>query len=70
VRPHGIRHTAITAALKEAGKTGTPIEEVLAYSGHSRQSLSLLLRYRDNLGDKQGELARRVAGRANVGEAK
>jgi hypothetical protein len=62
------RHTAITAALEEAGRTGTPIEEVLASSGHSRQSLSRLLRYRDNLGAKQGEIARRVAGRASSPE--
>jgi hypothetical protein len=55
VRPHGICHTAISSALKEAGKKGTPIEEVLAYSAHSRQGRSLLLRYRDNLGDKQAK---------------
>ncbi len=63
-RPHGLRHTAITAAMVEAGKEGIPIEEVLSYSGHAKGSLHLLLTYRDRLRDRQGELARRVAGEA------
>jgi integrase/recombinase XerC len=64
VRPHGLRHTAITRAMEEAGRLGIPIEEVLAYSGHSKRSLPLLLEYRDNLRDRQGELATLVAGGA------
>lgn len=61
-RPHGLRHTAITSAMEEAGREGIPIEEVLSYSGHAKGSLHLLLTYRDRLRDRQGELARRVAG--------
>ncbi len=64
VRPHGLRHTAITRAMEEAGRLGIPVEEVLAYSGHSKRSLPLLLEYRDNLRDRQGELAAQVSGAA------
>jgi integrase/recombinase XerC len=63
-RPHGLRHTAITTAMEEAGRLGIPIEEVLAYSGHAKGSLPLLLAYRDRIRDRQGEIAGLVAGGA------
>jgi hypothetical protein len=46
------------------GSVGIPVEEVLAYSGRSKRSPRLLLEYRDNLRDRQGELAALVAGGA------
>ncbi len=63
-RPHGLRHTTITTAMEEAGRLGIPIEEVLAYSGHAKGSLPLLLAYRDRIRDRQGEIASLVAGGA------
>jgi integrase/recombinase XerC len=63
-RPHGLRHTAITLAMEEAGRLGIPVEEVLTYSGHAKGSLPLLLTYRDRIRDRQGELAGLVAGGA------
>lgn len=61
-RPHGLRHTAITTALERAGELGIPIEEVLSFSRHAPGSIGLLLVYRDNLKNRQGELANLVAG--------
>lgn len=60
-RPHGLRHLAITTALEQAAERGIPIEEVLAFSGHAKSSVAILLRYRDRLGDRQGEIAGLVA---------
>ena len=55
------RHLAITTALEQAAERGIPIEEVLAFSGHAKSSVAILLRYRDRLGDRQGEIAGLVA---------
>ncbi len=65
-RPHGLRHTAITRAMEEAGRLGIPIEEVLAYSGHAKRSLPILLTYRDNVANRQGQLAGAVANGAHT----
>ena len=58
-RPHGLRHTSITAAIQAATDVGMPIPEVLGFSRHS--SLSTLQIYVDNLRDSQGKLAEAVA---------
>jgi integrase len=44
-RPHGIRHTAVTEAVKVAQKNGIGIEEVLDFSRH--KTLATLLIHRD-----------------------
>lgn len=43
VRPHGLRHTAITEAVKSAQRAGITLNEVMQFSRHS--SLEVLLRY-------------------------
>ena len=47
VRPHGLRHTAITEACKAAQANGFGLEEVLDFSRHSRKSIAVLMIYRD-----------------------
>ncbi len=64
VRPHGLRHTAITEACKLAQANEIGLEEVLDYSRHSRKSLSILMLYRDRERDVQGTLAGLVAAEA------
>lgn len=59
VRPHGLRHTAITEACKAATAAGIGIEEVLDFSRH--KSLAVLMRYRDRERNVQGKLAALVA---------
>ena len=54
-RPHGIRHTAVTEAVKAAQKNGIGIEEVLDFSRH--KSLATLLIYRDRERNVQGRLS-------------
>jgi len=61
VRPHGLRHTAITEACKSAQANGIGLEEVLDFSRHSRKSLSILMVYRDRERNVQGQLASLVA---------
>jgi integrase/recombinase XerC len=61
VRPHGLRHTAITEACKSAQANGIGLEEVLDFSRHSRKSLSILMVYRDRERNVQGQLAALVA---------
>ncbi|MBI5385956.1 MAG: tyrosine-type recombinase/integrase [Verrucomicrobia bacterium] len=61
VRPHGLRHTAITEACKAAQANGIGLEEVLDFSRHSRKSISILMVYRDKERDVQGQLASLVA---------
>jgi hypothetical protein len=58
-----MRHFAITQAMVAAGEMGIPIEEVLGYSGHSPNSLAVLMRYRDNLGGERRRLAEAVSER-------
>lgn len=59
-RPHGIRHTSITEALKRAQAHGYDIEEVLQFSRHS--NVAMLLVYRDKERDAQGSIAELVSG--------
>ena len=56
VRPHGLRHQGITAALD---LTGGDVRSVQKFSRHRK--LDVLLRYDDNRRDVAGELARRVS---------
>jgi integrase/recombinase XerC len=59
VRPHGLRHTAITEACKLAQAKGMGLEEVLDFSRHS--DVKVLMVYRDRERDVQGQLAALVA---------
>ncbi|MGA2662534.1 MAG: tyrosine-type recombinase/integrase [Verrucomicrobiota bacterium] len=61
VRPHGLRHTAITEACKAAQANGIGLEEVLDFSRHSRKSIAVLMVYRDRERNVQGQLASLVA---------
>jgi integrase/recombinase XerC len=58
-RPHGIRHTAVTEAVKAAQAHGIGLEEVLSFSRHS--SVTTLMVYRDRERNVQGQLAGLVA---------
>jgi integrase/recombinase XerC len=55
IRPHGLRHAAITAALDE---TNGNVRAAREFSGHA--SIEVLLRYDDNRRDMGGEVASRV----------
>lgn len=59
VRPHGLRHAAITEALE---KTGGNVRAVQRFSRH--RDLRTLTRYDDNREDMAGEVAALVAGAA------
>ncbi len=59
VRPHGLRHTAITEACKLAQAKGMGLEEVLDFSRH--RDVKVLMVYRDGERDVQGQLATLVA---------
>ena len=59
VRPHGLRHTAITAALDVAAAHGLSIDLVRQFSRH--KSIGTLLVYRDEHENKQGVIAGWVA---------
>jgi integrase/recombinase XerC len=55
VRPHGIRHTAITALLD----TGAGLREAQRFSRHADPRM--LMRYDDNRSDIAGEMARTLS---------
>jgi integrase/recombinase XerC len=55
IRPHGLRHAAITAALDE---TNGNVRQAREFSGHS--SIEVLMRYDDNRKDVGGEVAGKV----------
>ena len=55
VRPHGLRHTAITALLD----AGAGLREAQRFSRHADPRT--LMRYDDNRSDIAGEMARRVS---------
>ena len=59
VRPHGLRHTAITEACKLAQAKGMGLEEVLDFSRH--RDVKVLMVYRDRERNVQGQLATLVA---------
>ena len=67
IRPHGLRHAAITAALDE---TNGNVREVRDFSGHA--GVEVLMKYDDNRNDKGGEVASKVIRRVArlFGEAK
>lgn len=56
IRPHGLRHTAITAALDD---TGGDVRKVREFSRHAK--LETLLVYDDNLQDHAGDIAAGLA---------
>jgi integrase/recombinase XerC len=55
IRPHGLRHAAITAALDE---TNGNVRAAREFSGHA--SVEVLMRYDDNRKDVGGEVASKV----------
>jgi integrase/recombinase XerC len=55
IRPHGLRHAAITAALDESNSNVRATRE---FSGHA--SVEVLMRYDDNRKDVGGEVASKV----------
>ena len=55
IRPHGLRHAAITAALDE---TNGNVRAAREFSGHA--SVEVLMRYDDNRKDAGGEVASKV----------
>jgi integrase/recombinase XerC len=55
IRPHGLRHAAITAALDE---TNGNVRAAREFSGHA--SIEVLMRYDDNREDVGGEVASKV----------
>ncbi|MDX2471877.1 MAG: tyrosine-type recombinase/integrase [SAR324 cluster bacterium] len=59
-RPHGLRHTAITEAVKKANEMGIGIDEVLEFSNH--KNLSTLMVYRDRERNVQGQLSKLISG--------
>lgn len=62
VRPHGLRHTSITEAVKAATAAGIGLDEVLQFSRHA--NLKTLMIYRDRERDVQGQLAELVSAKA------
>ena len=59
VTPHGLRHTAITEAVKGAQAHGIGLEEVRDFSRHA--DVKTLMIYRDRERNVQGQLAALVA---------
>lgn len=60
VRPHGLRHTAITEACKAAQAHGIGLEEVMDFSRH--KNVKTLMVYRDRERNVQGQLSALIAG--------
>jgi len=58
-RPHGIRHSAVTEAVKRAQANGMDLEEVLDFSRH--RDVRTLLIYRDRERNVQGKLSELVS---------
>jgi integrase/recombinase XerC len=54
-RPHGLRHLAITEAIKETARRGMPISEVTKFSDHA--SVSTLMIYNDGIDGIQGKIS-------------
>lgn len=44
--PHGLRHTAVTEAVKRADELGETLDQVRAFSDH--KDFRMVLRYRDS----------------------
>jgi integrase/recombinase XerC len=58
-RPHGVRHSAITEAIKLAAREGLDLSVVQAFSRHSDPRT--LFRYRDAEGDPQASVSAAIA---------
>ncbi len=58
-RPHGVRHTAVTEAVKKAQDNGINFEEVLDFSRH--KDVRTLMIYRDRERNVQGRLSELVS---------
>ena len=61
--PHGLRHTAITEAIKAAQANGISLEEVLDFSRH--RDVKVMMIYRDRERNVQGKLSALVADTAS-----
>lgn len=55
MRPHGIRHTSITEAVKIAASKGLSLDHVLDFSRHA--NVQTIMRYSDRLRDSGGKIA-------------
>jgi integrase/recombinase XerC len=62
--PHGLRHTAITEAIKAAQANGMGLEEVLDFSRH--RDVKVMMIYRDRERNVQGKLSALVADTASA----
>jgi integrase/recombinase XerC len=60
VRPHGLRHTSISEAVRKAQAVGMDVTKVLQFSRH--KDLKTLQVYIDQVEDAQGKIAELVAG--------
>lgn len=60
VRPHGLRHTAISEAVRKIQAVGMDVTKVLQFSRH--KDLKTLQVYIDQVEDAQGRIAELVAG--------
>jgi integrase/recombinase XerC len=60
VRPHGLRHTAISEAVRKVQAVGMDVTKVLQFSRH--KDLKTLQVYIDSVEDAQGKIADLVAG--------
>lgn len=60
VRPHGLRHTAISEAVRKVQAVGMDVTKVLQFSRH--KDLKTLQVYIDQVEDAQGKIAELVAG--------
>jgi integrase/recombinase XerC len=60
VRPHGLRHTAISEAVRKVQAVGMDVTKVLQFSRH--KDLKTLQVYIDSVEDVQGKIAELVAG--------
>jgi len=60
VRPHGLRHTSISEAVRKVQAVGMDVTKVLQFSRH--KDLKTLQVYIDSVEDVQGKIAELVAG--------
>ena len=60
VRPHGLRHTSISEAVRKVQAAGMDVTKVLQFSRH--KDLKTLQVYIDSVEDAQGKIAELVAG--------
>ena len=59
IKPHGIRHTAITNAVELTDEMGLTLDQAMDFSRHKR--VETLMVYRDRIDNVQGKLADAVA---------